>query len=149
MSLLDQIQKHQIAAQKQRDELVLSTLRLLTAEIHNHEIDKHAPLTDEEVEKIISQQIKKRQEATQLYRQGNRPELAQREEKEAQVLSKYLPPQMSPEELTQTIRKIIKDQEVNDPVNFGQVMKQVMSEVKGRAPGDKIATLVKQFLSQA
>ncbi len=145
--LIDQIRQDQIQAQKDRKEIELATLRFLNAEIHNLEIDKHAPLTDAEIIQVIQRQIKKRHEAIALYRQGRREELAQKEEAEVQVLNKYIPRQLSQEEIIEVARKIIETSGGKDKVNFGQVMGQVMKSVAGRADGNLVSQVVHSLLS--
>jgi len=149
MSFTDKIHANQIAAQKQGRGVELATLRLLSSEIHNLEIDKHAPLSDEEIITVIQRQIKKRQEAIALYRQGRREELARREEEEIQILNKYLPRQMTPEEVAEATRKIIEDLGGKDKVNFGQVMGQAVKAIAGKASGNLIAEEVKKLLSSS
>jgi uncharacterized protein YqeY len=146
MALVDQIKQDQVQAQKERQELKLGTLRLLLAEIHNREIDKHEQLSDEEVVRVIKGQVKKRQEAIELYKKGNRPELAEKEEREMKLLKQYLPEEMGSEELEKVVEKVINDIGGKEGANFGQVMGAVMKEVGGKAEGKLVAETVKRAL---
>lgn len=131
-------------AMKQRAALKVSVLRSMVASINNAAIEKRAELTEEEVEKILAKEAKKRQEAIELYIKGNRPELADKEKEELQLIKAYLPTQVDPETIKAAIAKMKEAGELGG--DFGSAMKAVMGKFKGQADGKLVAELVKQGL---
>lgn len=148
MNLIEKIENELKIALKEKDKIKLSTLRLLKAEIKNAEIEKKDDLNDEDIMQIISREVKRRREAISEYNRGNRPELAEKESKEAEVLSEYLPEQLSEEEIHQIIIKAIAEVQANSPQDLGKVMSQVMPAIKGRADGKVVNQLAREALSK-
>ena len=148
--LQDKIQADLKIALKAKDELRVSTLRLLLSEVHNREIALRKPqgesLLDEEMVGVIRQQIKQRQEAIEAYREGKRDDLIKKEQAELEILSKYLPQQMSPKELEKIVKETIDEVETSGPGDFGKVMGIVIGKVKGQAEGKVVAEVVKKLL---
>ena len=149
MTLRQRLNQDLKEAQLKREELRVSVLRLLFANLNNRGIDKRAELTEEEVIGAIVSEIKKRQEAILAFRQGDRPILAEKEEKERLILEAYLPPALSESELRGIIKEVIgatSAQTIND---LGQVMKELMPRIRkaGRADGHLVNHLVKEMLS--
>lgn len=148
VSLKLTIQNQITDALRSKDDLTLSVLRLLMASIKNLEIDKKTgDLSDEEVVALIQQQVKQRREAIALYQKGDRLDLADKESKEIVILNKYLPQQLTQEEVVRIIDQAIDSLSDNDKKNFGLVMKKVMEQVRGRTDGNTVAGLVKQKIS--
>lgn len=145
--LLDQVQLDLKNAQLARDEIKISTLRLLLSEIRNGEIAKGNQLTDEDVILIIQREVKKRKEAAAGFRQGEREESAQKEELEAKVLETYLPDQLSNEELTKLVDEAINEVGANSVQDMGKVMGVVMGKVGVRSDGGTVSALVKEKLT--
>jgi uncharacterized protein YqeY len=134
-------------ALKDKKELVVSTLRLLLAEIHNQEIEKQKELSDEELVGVIQKEVKRRKEAIEAYQKGKREDLLQKEKEEMALLNKYLPQPISAEELEKTIQSIIKEVGATGPADFGKVMGPVMAKVKGKAEGQTVSEAVKKALA--
>ncbi len=145
--LLDQIQADLKNAQLNRDEVKVSTLRLLISEIKNGEISKGQPLSDEDIISVIQREVKKRKEAAEAFRSGGREETAVREEAELKVLEAYLPAQMSNEELTKLVEETINEIGASSLSDMGKVIGSVMSRVKGKADGSTVSALVKERLA--
>lgn len=145
--LLDQVQLDLKNAQLARDEIKVSTLRLLLSEIRNGEIAKGNQLTDKDVILIIQREVKKRKEAAAGFRQGEREESAQKEELEAKVLETYLPDQLSNEELTKLVDEAINEVGANSVQDMGKVMEVVMGKVGVRSDGGTVSALVKEKLT--
>lgn len=143
----DKIQADLNQALKEKNELKVSTLRLVIAEIQNQEIAKQAKLTKEEIIAIVQSEIKKRKESIEAYQKGGRNELAEKEKKELEILSKYLPQQLSSKELETTIQSVIKKVSAAGPGDFGKVMGAVMGKVKGKVDGKAVSEAVKRALS--
>ena len=130
-------------AMRARDSLTLQAIRYLLAEIKNVEID-NGEQDDKGIEKIIASQVKKIKEAIEEFKKGNRDDLVQEEEKKLLVLKKYLPEQMSDQQLEQIIKKIVAD---NQGLEMGPMIGKVMVAVKGQADGGRVRELVKRTLN--
>lgn len=153
--LLNQLQSDLREAQLARDELKVSTLRLLLSEIKNAEIvlrqssgqAKGGVLTEEDIVSVIQKEIKKRKEAAEGFRKGGREEQALKEEAELKVLQSYLPEMLSNDQLTKIVEESITEVGAKTLPDLGKVMGVVMSKVKGRADGGTVSALVKDRLS--
>ena len=133
-------------AMKSGDTFTVGILRFINASLHNKAIEKRGKgqseeLTDAEVIEALQKEVKKRQDVLVLYKQGNRPELADKEEKEMAVIQKYLPAQMSREETEKVVAAILLKVTFN---SFGEAMKVVMAELKGKADAKIISEIIKQ-----
>jgi len=154
--LKQQIQKDSVQALKAGDQFLLGTLRMLLASILTKEKDKKfkeklqgdAQLSDEEIISVISSEIKKRKDAIVLYEQGNRPELADREKKEIEILIKYLPEQLSEEELKKLVVESIAKTGAKEIKDMGKVMADLNPKIKGKADGGEVSKIVKELLSK-
>jgi len=134
-------------AMKAKDEVGLRTLRGLIAEIKNKEIELRVTgdgLQEGEILKLIQKEIKKRREAIEMYKKAGREELAEQEGLELEVLNEFAPKQMSEKE----IENRIKNYELRiKGKNFGEVMKIIMPEFKGKADGVLVARVVREQLA--
>lgn len=148
LSLRDKIKSDLKNAQLSRDEVKVSTLRLLLSEVKNKKIAKGEPLTDEDIISVVQREVKKRKEAAAGFRSGGREESAVKEESEAKVLEGYLPAQMNNEELTKLVQESINEVGAGSMADMGKVMGVVMGKVKGRADGSQISGIVKEKLSK-
>jgi len=164
--LKQQIQIASTGALKAGDQFLVGTLRMLLASILTKEKDKRykvskqkpdlnedglakeSQLSDEEVIEVISSEIKKRKDAIVLYEQGNRPELAAREKKEIEILKKYLPEQLSDEELRKLVGESIEKVGAKEMKDMGKIMADLMPKVKGKADNSEISKIVKELLSK-
>ena len=144
--LLETIQNDLKTALKEKNELQVSTLRLLLAEIHNRQIEKQAELTEEDIVAVLRKEAKKRQESVEAYEKGGRQELADKEKNELQFLSKYLPQEMSPQKLEKIVKEVIGKVGAQGVSDFGEVMGVVMGKVKGQIDGAKVSEAVKKLL---
>ncbi|MFD3521217.1 GatB/YqeY domain-containing protein [Streptomyces sp. NPDC058653] len=141
-----------IAAIKARDELRSATLRLTLAAISKEEVSgKEArELSDDEVQKVIAKEAKKRREAAEAFAQGGRAEQAEREKAEGLLLDAYLPQQLTDDELGAIVAQAVDEAKAagaEGPRAMGAVMKIVGPKVAGRAEGGRVATAVKQSLA--
>lgn len=151
--LTDQIQNDLKQAQLARDEIKVSTLRLLISEIKNAEIVLRqnlgqAAITDDQVITVIQREVKKRKEAAAGFRAGGREEQAQKEEAESRILERYLPTQLQLEELTKIVENTINELGATSLSEMGKVMSAVMSKVTGRADGGAVSIIVKDRLTK-
>ena len=136
---------------KARDELKSATLRMVLTAITNEEVagKESKVLTDEEVLTVLAREGKKRRESVAAYTEANRPELAARENAELEVISMYLPDQLSEAEVEAIVASAvdqISGNGVTGGAAIGAVMKIVQPQVKGRADGGLVASLVKKAL---
>lgn len=136
-------------------ELRLSVFRMLSAAVHNREIEKRtrsgvasdATLTEEEIVQVIRSEVKKRRDAIEAYTKGGRPAAAEREAEEAAILGTLLPQELSDEELTALVAEGIATLHPTSARDFGTVMGWVMGRAKGRASGNRVAALIKERLA--
>jgi len=142
-----EIQDAMKAAMKSRDQLTLSTLRLLMSSLHNEEIKQRRELTSEEIWKTISTLCRQRQEAIEYFRKGERPDLEKKEEAELSVLRGFLPQALSDEDLSTLIQSSIEEVGAKGVKDLGRVMKQIMPKVTGRVEGKRVSELAKEILS--
>lgn len=145
--LLEKIQADLKNAQLNKEEIKISTLRLLLSEIHNAQIAKGESLAEQDLAGIIQKEVKKRKEAAAGFRQGGREESALKEEAEAEVLVAYLPKQLSDEELEKMIDEAISQTGATQISDMGKVIGAVMGQVAGQADGGRVGGLVKSKLN--
>ncbi len=133
-------------AQKNRDELQVSVLRMLLSDIHNREIAGKKPAVDEDVLAVLNSTVKKHKDAVTQFQQGNRPDLVDREQKELLVLEGYLPQALPEGEVREMVRQAMAELTESSNREFGQVMKAAMAKLKGRASGGMVSEIVKEEL---
>lgn len=128
------------------DSLRCSVLRLLISAIGYVEMAKQAELGDTDIYGVISREIKQRKESIEAYTQGNRPELAAKEEAEMVILKGYLPAQMSSAEIEDLVRQLISEVGVCGPRDKGRLMGKLMPLTKGKADGQEVNKVVDRLL---
>jgi len=148
MSLTDKISNDIKEAMKAQDKLTLEALRAAKTAFTIARTNKGADavLSDAEEVNIMQKLVKQRRESAQIYKEQNRPELAEKEVTEASVLEKYLPAKMSEEELAKIIISIIDRVGAKTPADMGKVMGVATKELAGKADGKEISAKVKQLL---
>lgn len=144
---MDEILSQLKQAQLDRDEIKVSTLRLLLSEIKNTEIQKQQPLTEQEIIAVVQKGIKQRKEASEGFKQGGREDAAEKEEAELKILETFLPSQLSNEELTKLVEEAITETGAKNIQDMGRVIGLVMGKVAGKADGARVSTLVKEKLT--
>ena len=151
MALKERIADEMKAALLGGNRFAGETLRNLKAAVLNEEVaqgKRESGLSDEEIEKVIAREVKKRTESAKLYRENDRPDLAEPEEQEIEVLSTYLPAQLGEDELRVVIQQKIAELGADGPQMMGQVIGAVKAAVGNTADGAVIAQLVKQELTK-
>jgi uncharacterized protein YqeY len=138
MSLLDQIQKDLVAAMKARDEARLSALRMIKAALHKHGVDTMKPLDEAAEMQVLKQLVKQRQDAAEMFRKGNRPEQADKEEAEKLLIESFLPAGASDEEIEAAISAAIAETGVTSLKQMGVVMKAAQAKLKGKTVDGKM-----------
>ncbi|MDD2273335.1 MAG: GatB/YqeY domain-containing protein [Desulfuromonadaceae bacterium] len=147
MTLKTQLNDAMKAAMKARDDLRLSAVRMVRAAIKNREIETRAELDDQAVTDVISTMAKQRRESIRMYREGNRLELAEKEELELSVLLEFLPTQLSTEEIDTLVSQVILDIEASGAKDMGRVMKAVTPLTAGKADGKVVSNAVRRLLA--
>jgi hypothetical protein len=145
--LKQQIQDQANQALKKGDRELLETLRFLISAIQNAEIDLKKEATDEEVLAVIQRQVKQHRESVEAYEKAGRAELLNREQLQLQILEKFLPQQMSEEELRGEINRILSQLPQGEN-NFGKIIGLVMAQVKGKAEGGLVSRLIREIIDQ-
>src|SRR3989338_8442923 len=139
--LKEKLQQEMKDALKSGDSQKRTLLGMVLSVIKNKEIEKRSELTDEDVISVISSEIKKRKDAVEQFEKGGRPELAQGERKEAEILMAYMPEQMSEEDIRNEIKKTITKTGIKDVKEIGKLIGAVMAKVKGKADGQLVSRL--------
>ncbi len=132
---------------KAGEKLTLSTLRLLKNAFMNHKIKTGKnKLDDDDCYEIIQNQVKQRHDSIACYERAGRQDLALKEAQEIQILSKYLPPSLSDDELQRLIQTIVQRLGCQKKAEMGKIMKELMPQIKGRADGKKAQAFVSALL---
>ena len=144
--LTETIRADMTESMKARQAEKLSTLRMLQAAVKNEQIETGRELTDEEALVLIRKAVKQRLDSIDQYTRGNRPDLADKERRELEILKAYLPPELSDEELERGLKEIVASTGASSKKDLGKVMKEATARFKGRAEGKKIQEIVSRLL---
>lgn len=147
MSIKDQLMADLKDAMKQKQGLRKSVITMLRAAVKQIEVDQRKELTDEEVIDVIVTQVKQKRSVIDEFLKGDREDLAEEAKEEIAVLEKYLPEQLSEEELKTIISDVISETGASSMKDMGKVMGIVNPKVKGRADGKTVSQIVKSFLN--
>ena len=132
---------------KNRDKETTSTLRMAISELKKEEIDKRIDLGDEQVVQILQRMIKQRKDSYSQFSDAGRNELAEKEQNEINILSNFLPEQLSEEELVLIVKEVIKENAATGPQDMGKVMGSLKQRIQGNADMGLVSKIVKQNLS--
>jgi uncharacterized protein YqeY len=147
MALREKLDEDLKSAMRERDQLRLSTIRMLKSAIKYREIELMNTLDDAGIQGVIASEIKRRRDSVEQYKAGNRQDLAEKEDLEMRILQAYLPQQLSSAELEAKVDEVIGRVGAKGPKDMGAVMKALLPEVQGRADGKMVSELVKQRLA--
>jgi uncharacterized protein len=148
MALLDRIQQDMVSAMKSKDEARLGALRMMKSALKKFEVDSMKPLNEGAEMQVLQTLVKQRRESADLFRKGNRPELADKEEAEIELLETYLPSAPSSAELEEAVTAAIAETGATSSKQMGAVMKAASAKLAGkRVDGKALSELVKQRLS--
>ena len=148
MSLTEQVQKDMVDAMRKKEELRLSTLRMMKAALKNKQIEKRAALDEKEELQVLSTMIKQRKDSIEQFEKGNRPELARREAEEITIIEGYMPKAVGEEEIVAAVRATIAEMGSPTMKDMGAVMKNVMAKFGGaRVDGKIVSEAVKKELA--
>ncbi len=147
MNIKDQLSTDLKEAMKARDQLLIDTLRSVMSAFTYKRTEKNTDLTDEEMLAVIQKQVKQRNDSIAEYTKASRMELAEKEIKEKDILTKYLPAQKSEKEIRDTISSIVNSMPKEER-NQGNIMKTVMPQLKGLADGNLIRQIVTEEIQK-
>ena len=148
MSLSEQVQKDMVDAMRNKQELRLSTLRMVKAALKNKEIDKRAALDEKEELQVFSTLVKQRKDTIDAFEKGNRPELAKKEAEEISIIEAYMPKAVSEADVIAAVKAAITEMGTPTMKDMGTVMKNVMAKFAGaRVDGKLVSETVKKELS--
>ena len=148
MSLTEQVQKDMVDAMRKREELRLSTLRMMKAALQNKQIEKRDKLEEKEELQVFTTMIKQRKDSIEQFEKGNRPELAKIEAEEIVVIEGYMPKPVGEEEVVAAVRATIAEMGTPTMKDMGAVMKNVMARFAGaRVDGKLVSETVKKELA--
>lgn len=150
MSLEEKVMAQMKDAMKAKDEALLRGLRAIKAEIIKAKTDPGAngQVSEEGEIKLLQKLVKSRKDSLEIYQQQNRPDLAAKESEEIAVIEKFLPQQLSAEELNAAISAVITELGATGPQDMGKVMGVVSKQLAGKADGKAIAATVKELLNK-
>lgn len=150
MSIGEQVQKDMVTAMRGREELRLSTLRMVKSALKNKEIDKRATLDEKEEQQVLSTLIKQRRDSIEQFQKGGRQELADKEAAEIKIIEDYLPKALGDEDITAAVKATIAEMGSPTMKDMGTVMKNVMAKLQAsgaRVEGKTVSEIVKKLLA--
>lgn len=144
--LLDRIREDMKTAMRQRDSLVLNTLRMIVAAVTNEEIKAGKLADDGTVLAVVQRGVKTRKESVEQFAKGGRPDLAEKEATEIKVLQRYLPSQLDEAGTRALIEKVIAEVRAQSKSDVGKVMRKIMSEHRAEVDGRLVQTILAEIL---
>ena len=149
VALYDRIQSEMVNARKRRDDVALGTLSLLKSELvrASKEGGSSGKIDDDLVLRVARKEVKRREEAIDVYRKAGRDDSARREEAELALLRGFLPAAMSETEIEAEVRAVIDEVKPDGPRGFGLVMKAATARLAGRADGNQVAAVARKLLA--
>ena len=147
MSLKERLMADLKDAMKNKDKLRKDVITMVRAAIKQKEVDERVELDDADIENIISKQLKEKKSSIEEFKKGNRQDLVDQTNAEIEILLKYLPEQLSDEELKEIIKKVIDENEITSMKDIGKLMKNVMPLIKGKADGKQVNLIAKELLN--
>lgn len=147
MSLQEQLEKDFLFAFKAKDKVKTAVLRMVKTAVKNKQVELGRPLNDNEVLAVLIKEAKQREDSISQFRKGGREDLALKEEQELEVLQRYLPKQLSLEEVEKEVDVAIEKLGVSSLKEMGKVMSYLMRKYTGQIDGKKLNQIVRQKLS--
>ena len=145
--LKDRIEQEFKEALRQKNDLKVSCIRMLKADMQNLSIQKREELKEEHIIHVIQKQIKQHKDSIEQFEKGNRMDLVEKEKKELTVLELFLPNMLSENELQTIIKDVICELGVSTKKDMGKVMKEVLARAQGRADGKTVSAIVSNSLA--
>lgn len=148
MTLLEQLSKDMVQAMKNKDSFTLGVIRMAKGAIQLEGINKKKNLTEEDVVSVISKQIKMRNDSITEFTKANRMDLVEQNKKEIEILSKYMPEQLSLDEVNKIIEEAFAKVNPTSSKDMGLIMKEVSPKLKGKADMGQVNAIIKERLSK-
>ena len=133
-------------AMRNRDTVRRDVIRYLRSEIRNQEIRVQKDLDDEGVVQVLSRQAQQRRDSIEAFAEANRADLVEKEQAELAIIMEYLPQQMTRDEISELVQQVVADVGATGPGDMGKVMSQIMPQVRGRAEGREVSSIVMDTL---
>jgi len=149
MSLLKRIDEDLVKALKNREQDKVTLFRGLKSDIKYKKIEKNEELSEEDILAVLNSAAKRRRDSIEQFKAGNRQDLVDKETFELNIITGYLPEQLSEDKLREIIGEVIEKTGADSPSKMGLVMKEVMPATKGKADGKLVSRLVNEMLSKA
>ena len=146
MALREQLESDIKDSMRSRNQSRLETLRFLKSQIQLVEKNQLKELDEAGLLDVVAKQVKERRESLTMFEQGNRSDFAERESIALEILQEYLPEQLSQDELTNLIKKVIEEVGVTTSSDKGKIMGRLMPQIKGKADGTQVNTIVTELL---
>lgn len=148
MGLLEEITKDMKQAMKNKQKDKMKVLRLLRSDLKKAKIDnRKEEFTEEDALSVITKAAKNRKESIESYKKGGRDDLVEEEKQELEIIEKYLPEQMSDDEIKELVEEVIEQTGASGMQDMGKVMGTIMPKVKGKADGSKVQSIVRSKLA--
>lgn len=147
MALLEQLNKDMVVSMKNKDSFSLAVIRMAKGAIQLEAINKKKDLTDEDIVMVISKQIKMRNDSIQEFTKAGRLDLVDQNKKEIEILNKYMPEQLSLDEVNKIIDEAFSKVNPTSSKDMGLIMKEVSPKLKGKADMGQVNTIIKEKLS--
>jgi uncharacterized protein YqeY len=151
MSLKEKIKKDFLEAFRNKELEKKSVLSMLNSEIKNAEIElkvREEGLTDDQTLAVIKKKVKQGKDSVEKYKAGERPELAEKEQKEVEILQQYLPEELGEDEIEKIVKEVIEENKIEDSSKMGMVMGVAMKRLQGQADGNVVRKIASKLLQK-
>lgn len=146
MSLRETLDSDMKASMKAGEPLRVSVIRLVKSAVRNTEIEKGAPLDEDEIVQVVAKESKRRREAAEMYAKAGRTNLADKETAELHILAEYLPKRLGEDAVLSIAQEVVSELKATSRSDKGRVMSAVMQRVRGRADGKMVSAVVDRLL---
>ena len=147
MEIQNRLSEDLKTAMKAKEKIKVQTIRMVRAQLKDFQIAKRDELTEEDEISVLTNAAKKRKEALELYEKSDRQDLIEQEKQELEIISAYLPAQLSKEKVEKVVLKIIEEVGASSPQDLGKVMGAAMKELKGKTDGKMVQEIVREKLN--
>ena len=147
MEIQNRLSEDLKTAMKAKEKIKVQTIRMVRAQLKDFQIAKRDELTEEDEISVLTNAAKKRKEALELYEKSDRQDLIEQEKQELEIISAYLPAQLSKEEVEKVVLKVMEEVGASSAQDLGKVMGATMKDLKGKADGRMVQEIVREKLS--
>jgi len=147
MEIQNRLSEDLKTAMKAKEKVKVATIRMVRAQLKDFQIEKRDELTEEDEISVLTNAAKKRKEALEFYEKSDRQDLIEQEKQELEIISAYLPAQLSKEEVEKVVLKVLEEVGASSTQDLGKVMGAAMKDLKGKADGRMVQEIVREKLS--